>query len=86
MKKAMELSVLCDCQIAVIVFSGDKLYQYSSSDLYGMMQRVMTHEGPYESATNADVTKLLQRNAGCLSLLISFSFSRNQLKIPMVLL
>jgi len=54
MKKAMELSVLCDCQIAVIVFSGDKLYQYSSSDLYGMMQRVMTHEGPYESATNAD--------------------------------
>ncbi|KAI0221984.1 Myocyte-specific enhancer factor 2C, partial [Massospora cicadina] len=34
MKKAYELSVLCECEIAVIVFnSSNKLYQFASSDM-----------------------------------------------------
>jgi hypothetical protein len=34
MKKAYELSVLCDCEIALIIFSSsNKLYQYASTDM-----------------------------------------------------
>ena len=34
MKKAYELSVLCDCEISVIIFnSHNKLFQYASSDM-----------------------------------------------------
>lgn len=34
MKKAYELSVLCDCEVALIIFtSNDKLVQYSSGDI-----------------------------------------------------
>ena len=48
MKKAYELSVLCDCEIAVIIFnSHNKLFQYASTDMdkvllkyTGMKQRV----------------------------------------------
>ncbi len=33
-KKAYELSVLCDCEIAIIIFnSQNKLFQYASSDM-----------------------------------------------------
>ncbi|KAJ7975656.1 MADS-box protein [Quillaja saponaria] len=39
-KKARELSVLCDAQIAVIIFSETgKLYEYSSSDMQKMIQK-----------------------------------------------
>ena len=34
MKKAYELSVLCDCEIAVIIFnSHGKMFQYASNDM-----------------------------------------------------
>ncbi len=34
MKKAYELSVLCDCEIAVVIFnSHNKLFQYASHDM-----------------------------------------------------
>jgi SRF-type transcription factor (DNA-binding and dimerisation domain) len=34
MKKAHELSVLCDCQVGLIIFSPkDKLHEYSSHDM-----------------------------------------------------
>ena len=34
MKKAYELSILCDCEIALIIFSSsNKLYQYASTDM-----------------------------------------------------
>lgn len=34
MKKAYELSVLCDCEIALIIFnSSNKLFQYASTDM-----------------------------------------------------
>ncbi|PKK62790.1 SRF-like protein [Rhizophagus irregularis] len=34
MKKAYELSVLCDCEIALIIFnSNNKLVQYASTDI-----------------------------------------------------
>lgn len=40
MKKAMELSVLCDCQIGLIIFnSSNKLVQYSSHDIDQILLR-----------------------------------------------
>lgn len=40
MKKAMELSVLCDCQIGLIIFnSNNKLVQYSSHDIDQILLR-----------------------------------------------
>ena len=42
MKKAYELSVLCDCEIALIIFSSsNKLYQYASTDMDKVMMATM---------------------------------------------
>ncbi|KAJ1971950.1 hypothetical protein H4R34_005572 [Dimargaris verticillata] len=56
MKKAYELSVLCDCQIALIIFtSNDKLVQFSSSpDIDPILLRYTQTEAPQESKTNLD--------------------------------
>jgi len=40
MKKASELSILCDAEVALIVFSNrDKLYEFSSSSMSKIMER-----------------------------------------------
>ncbi|KAL1357474.1 hypothetical protein HN51_009375 [Arachis hypogaea] len=40
LKKAFELSVLCDAEVALIIFSSrGKLFQYSSSDISGIIER-----------------------------------------------
>ncbi|KAJ1965804.1 hypothetical protein IWQ62_002575, partial [Dispira parvispora] len=56
MKKAYELSVLCDCQIALIIFtSNGKLVQFSSSpDIDPILLRYTQTEAPQESKTNLD--------------------------------
>jgi hypothetical protein len=57
MKKAMELSILCDCDIALVVFSSDsKLFQYSSMNIDSIWQRYLEYDGPYESLSNDDVS------------------------------
>lgn len=55
MKKAMELSILCDSEIMLVIFNGDKLFQYSSSSIEGIMKRYKEYDGPYEALTNKDV-------------------------------
>ena len=57
MKKAMELSVLCDCQIALVIFnSNNKLFQYSSGDINGVLKRFKDDTtGPHERRTNKDL-------------------------------
>uniref|UniRef100_A0A5F4VXQ8 MADS-box domain-containing protein n=1 Tax=Callithrix jacchus TaxID=9483 RepID=A0A5F4VXQ8_CALJA len=55
MKKAYELSVLCDCEMALIIFNrANKLSQYASTD-------------PHESRTNADIIETLRKKGfnGC---------------------
>ncbi|CAN6859304.1 unnamed protein product [Brassica oleracea] len=48
LKKAHELSVLCDAQVAAIVFSQKgKLYEYASSDMKKMMERCELHRREY---------------------------------------
>lgn len=60
MKKAMELSVLCDCQIALIIFnSNNKLFQYSSGDIKSVLERFKNDTiGPHEKRNNKDVSYL----------------------------
>ncbi|GMF65127.1 unnamed protein product [Phytophthora lilii] len=56
-KKAMELSKLCDCEIALIVFdSNDKLYQYSSTSVDQILLKYTEYGEPYETKDNNDVS------------------------------
>ncbi|XP_030233319.1 myocyte-specific enhancer factor 2A-like [Gadus morhua] len=62
MKKAYELSVLCDCDIAVIVISGsNKLFQYASSDMDRTLLRYTEHGQATQSHTNADIVQALSK-------------------------
>lgn len=60
MKKAMELSVLCDCQIALVIFnSNNKLFQYSSGDIKAVLERFKNDTlGPHEKRNNKDVSRI----------------------------
>jgi hypothetical protein len=54
-KKAMELSILCDCEIALIVFQENKLYQYGSEGINKALLRFAeTKEIPVEDHSNLD--------------------------------
>lgn len=62
MKKAYELSVLCDCEIALIIFnSSSKLFQYASTDMDKVLLKYTEYNEPHESRTNADIIEALQR-------------------------
>ena len=54
----MELSVLCDCDIAMFLFApDDRLAQYTSSDMEGLLDRYSrTCQQPHETRTNQDVS------------------------------
>ena len=56
MKKAYELSVLCGCEIALIIFnSNDRLFQYASSDINKVLLKYAEYNEPHESCTNNDI-------------------------------
>ncbi|CAO2612615.1 Myocyte-specific enhancer factor 2B [Lemmus lemmus] len=62
MKKAYELSVLCDCDIALIIFnSAQRLFQYASSDMDQVLLKYTEYSEPHESRTNADILQTLKR-------------------------
>ncbi|XP_071844756.1 myocyte-specific enhancer factor 2C-like isoform X2 [Apostichopus japonicus] len=68
MKKAYELSVLCDCEIALIIFnSSNKLFQYASTDMDKVLLKYTEYNEPHESRTNADIINALNKkeNKGC---------------------
>lgn len=56
LKKAMELSVLCDAEIAVIIFSSaagqTRLHDYCSTDLGATLTRLANFDGTVESRDN----------------------------------
>ncbi|KAI9320630.1 hypothetical protein BX666DRAFT_1909757 [Dichotomocladium elegans] len=55
MKKAYELSVLCDCEIALIIFnSSGKLVQYASTDIDKILLKYTDYNEPHESKSNSD--------------------------------
>ncbi|KAJ8267518.1 hypothetical protein COCON_G00126900 [Conger conger] len=68
MKKAYELSVLCDCEIALIIFNhSNKLFQYASTDMDKVLLKYTEYNEPHESRTNADIIETLRRKGfnGC---------------------
>jgi len=59
MKKAYELSVLCDCEIALIIFnSTNKLFQYASTDMDKVLLKYTEYNEPHESRTNTDIMEV----------------------------
>ncbi|NXT71199.1 MEF2B factor, partial [Chaetops frenatus] len=59
MKKAYELSVLCDCEIALIIFnSTNRLFQYASSDMDRVLLKYTEYSEPHESRTNSDILEV----------------------------
>jgi hypothetical protein len=61
MKKAYELSILCGCEVGLIVFShNNKLFQYASSDMDSLLLRYTEHTEPHEYRTNDDVRQVIQ--------------------------
>lgn len=55
-KKAMELSILCGCEIALIVFNSSKLFHYSSSDLDSTLVKYADfNDEANQGITNKDV-------------------------------
>ncbi|XP_044135365.1 myocyte-specific enhancer factor 2A isoform X9 [Bufo gargarizans] len=68
MKKAYELSVLCDCEIALIIFNGsNKLFQYASTDMDKVLLKYTEYNEPHESRTNSDIVEALNKkeHRGC---------------------
>lgn len=60
MKKAYELSVLCDCEIALIIFNGsNKLFQYASTDMDKVLLKYTEYNEPHESRTNSDIVEVI---------------------------
>ncbi|XP_030623137.1 myocyte enhancer factor 2ca isoform X7 [Chanos chanos] len=60
MKKAYELSVLCDCEIALIIFnSTNKLFQYASTDMDKVLLKYTEYNEPHESRTNSDIVEAI---------------------------
>jgi len=56
-KKAYELSILCDCEIAVIIFNkSNKLYEYASTDMnHVLLKYTDCSDEPHETITNNDI-------------------------------
>ncbi|KAI8968605.1 hypothetical protein BDF20DRAFT_839694 [Mycotypha africana] len=55
MKKAYELSVLCECEIALIIFNTNgKLVQYASTDIDKILMQYTEYSEPHESKSNQD--------------------------------
>ncbi|CDY52354.1 hypothetical protein IGI04_031608 [Brassica rapa subsp. trilocularis] len=61
LKKAHELSVLCDAQVAAIVFSQKgRLYDFASSDMQKMIERCEIHRGEYFGAERLQKQQYVQ--------------------------
>ncbi len=56
----MELSILCDCEIALIIFSSNnKLFQYASNDMDKCLLKYTEYNEPHKPLTNQDVSTSL---------------------------
>lgn len=53
MKKAMELSILCDCEVSVIIHNKDtsKMFEYGSHDIVQTLGRYARYGSPDETTT-----------------------------------
>ncbi|KAL7750987.1 hypothetical protein RI367_003567 [Sorochytrium milnesiophthora] len=61
MKKAYELSVLCNCDVAVIVLHDGKVSQYSSKPMDQLLVQYTQHRGRADIRTNKEFQELCDR-------------------------
>lgn len=62
-KKAYELSVLCQCEIAIMVFTkSNRLHQYASRTIDHALRRREAHARANEFCTNADMARVSMKN------------------------
>ena len=75
MKKAYELSVLCDCEIALIIFnSSNKLFQYASTDMDKILLKYTEYNEPHESRTNNDIVQVRETPQSFVDLSFIYSY------------
>ncbi|XP_077480982.1 uncharacterized protein LOC144092084 [Stigmatopora argus] len=61
-KKAYELSVLCNCEIALIVFNdSNEHFHYASTDLDKILLKFAEYNKPHKSWSNSDVIQELNK-------------------------
>ncbi|CDH57124.1 mef2c protein [Lichtheimia corymbifera JMRC:FSU:9682] len=61
MKKAYELSVLCNCEVALIIFNAHgKLVQYSSTQIDRILMKYTEYDKPFEGKTNKDFAEAIR--------------------------
>ena len=53
-KKAMELSILCECEVSLFIFANDKLVVYSSKDVKDTLIKFVEFKSNYFSYSNQD--------------------------------
>ena len=65
-KKAMELSILCDCEIALICFNStnNKIFVYSSGDIEKTLVRFTEFTPTQTPLTNADYARFAKKKKG----------------------
>lgn len=55
----MELSILCDCEVALIIFNtNNKLYQYASDDIKSTLTKFEEFGEVHSEFNNKDVSTL----------------------------
>jgi hypothetical protein len=57
-KKAIELSVLCEAQVLLLVKHNGQFHQYSSADPGDLCEDFQAYQGPCEVFSNQDVLVL----------------------------
>ncbi|RXI08469.1 hypothetical protein DVH24_022613 [Malus domestica] len=63
LKKAYEFSVLCDAEVAVIIFSQkDRLYEFSSSDMRETLTRYRKYAKDHEQTNKVEVEQHVQKS------------------------
>lgn len=63
----MELGILCDCEVAVVIFNlnNGKLFEYSSVDAEKIFMRYANYNGPSERRKKKSVSrKWFKTNSG----------------------
>lgn len=66
-KKAMELSLLCDCEIGLVIFTpkpDQKLYKYATSSMENVVNRYQTTASAVETVHNGNYEALYEKKGG----------------------